>query len=126
MFSMSSSGDSNKMQNSLRKILRGDIFADLDKYGQMGVEALAKATPVRSGLTSQSWGYRVIRSRRNPGIEWFNSSLDTAGGTPVAILIQYGHATGTGGYVPGIDFINPVMKPIFDQIVDDVWERVKQ
>lgn len=126
MFSMSSSGDSNKMQNSLRKILRGDIFADLDKYGQMGVEALAKATPVRSGLTSQSWGYRVIRSRRNPGIEWFSSSLDTAGGTPVAILIQYGHATGTGGYVPGIDFINPVMKPIFDQIVDDVWERVKQ
>lgn len=87
----------------------------------MGVEALSRSTPVRSGLAAQSWAYRVIRGRR-PGIEWYNT--DTVNGTPVVILIQYGHGTGTGGYVEGKDFINPAMRGVFDQIADDVWKKV--
>ncbi len=73
-------------------------------------------------MTSNSWGYRVIKDRSRPGIEWYNTN--TPGSTPVAILIQYGHATGTGGYVSGRDYINPAIRPIFDQIVVDVWREV--
>ncbi len=88
----------------------------------MGVDALSSATPVDSSLTAKSWGYRVIKDRSRPGIEWYNTNIP--GSTPVAILIQYGHATGTGGYVSGRDYINPAMRPIFDQIAVDVWKEV--
>lgn len=124
MIGITTSGDHNKTRKALQKILRGDIFAELDRYGQLGVAALSRATPTDSGLTAHSWSYKVIKDRRHPGIEWYNSNL--AGSTPVAILIQYGHATGTGGYVAGRDFINPVMRPIFDQIVENVWKKVRE
>jgi hypothetical protein len=77
---------------------------------------------VDTGLTQQSWSYRVMKDKHNPGIIWTNTN--TVNGVPVAILIQYGHGTGTGGYVIGRDFINPSMRPIFDKIADDVWKEV--
>lgn len=121
MIGITSRGDFSKTEGFLAKILRGDIFRDLNNYGQQGVEALSRATPVDTGKTAMSWNYRVIRGRR-PGIEWFNTN--TENGTSVAILIQYGHGTGTGGYVQGRDFINPAIRPIFDRIADDVWKKV--
>lgn len=124
MIGVTSKGDFRKTKDFLNKMLRGDIFSDLDRYGQLGVEALAKATPVDTTLTANSWGYRVIKNKRRPGIIWFNTNK--VNGTSVAILIQYGHATGTGGYVNGRDFINPAMRPIFDKIADDVWKKVKR
>lgn len=124
MFRISSSGDHNKTAKALKRLIGGDIYSELDRYGRMGVAALAAATPAESGLTAQSWGYRVIRNPRWPGIEWYNTNT-VRGGPSVAVLIQYGHGTGTGGYVPGRDFINPVMQPIFDQIADNVWKKVK-
>jgi hypothetical protein len=105
----------------LQRLLRGDQYAELDRYGRQGVEALARATPVRTGLAANSWAYRVVKGKR-PGIEWYNT--DTVNGTPVVVLIQYGHATGTGGYVHGRDFINPAMRSVFDQIANDVWKKV--
>ncbi len=90
----------------------------------MGVDALSRATPVETSLTASSWNYLVSKDSRGSGISWNNTNM-TAGGTPVAILIQYGHGTGTGGYVAGIDFINPAMSPIFDKIVDDLWKEVR-
>lgn len=122
MIGITTSGDNNKTTKALLKILQGDIFSDLDRYGRMGVAALAGATPTASGLTGASWGYRVIRGR-NPGIEWYNTNR--VGGTPLVILLQYGHGTGTGGYVAGRDFINPAARPIFDQIAEDVWKKVR-
>ncbi len=98
------------------------MFSDLTRHGKTGVDALSNATPVDSSLTANSWAFRIIKDRRNPGIEWYNSNA--AGDVSVAILIQYGHATGTGGYVVGRDFINPAMQPIFDKIADDVWKKV--
>jgi hypothetical protein len=89
----------------------------------MGVNALANSTPVETGLTARSWQYRIVKDRRGPTIEWYNTNQ--VNGTPVAILIQYGHGTGTGGYVAGRDYINPAMRPIFDTIADEVWRRVK-
>lgn len=124
MFSMSSSGDFSDTEKFLKSMQQGELFRNLDKYGRMGVDALARATPVDTSLTANSWAYRIINSRTNPGIEWYNTNIK--GGTSVAILIQYGHGTGTGGYVQGRDYINPGIRPVFDKIVDDIWKRVKK
>lgn len=122
MIELTSTGDFKKTRDYLSKFLRGVFFADLDRYGQMGVEALAKSTPVDSRLTATSWRYRVIQGKA-PGIQWYNTNI-TSGGTPVAILIQYGHGTGTGGYVAGRDFINPAMRPVFDKIANEIRKKV--
>lgn len=123
MIRVTAKGDHNKTKKYLEKLRGGDIFTELDKYGQMGVEALSAATPVDTKLTATSWRYRIIKGKR-PGIEWYNTSVTTEG-TPVVILIQYGHATGTGGYVAGRDFINPAMRPVFDKIANELWKKVK-
>lgn len=123
MIKITSRGDYSKTKNALNKLKNGDMFKNLDHYGEIGVAALARSTPVDTGLTSQSWSYAIIKSKEHPGIEWTNTN--TVNGIPVAILIQYGHGTGTGGYVQGRDFINPAMRPIFDKIADDVWEEVR-
>ena len=122
MIGITSSGNLKKTDAFLKRLQKRDIYSDLDRYGKMGVSALSRATPVDSSLTANSWAYRVIRGRR-PGIEWYNTNV--VGGTPVAILIQYGHGTGTGGYVQGRDFINPAIRPIFNQISDDIWKKVR-
>lgn len=125
MMSISGKGSLDKTKQFLEKLLRGDIYSDLDRYGQMGVEALAAATPVNTGRTAQSWSYKVIYRAHQKGIEWYNSNVDDQG-TPVAILIQYGHGTGTGGYIAGRDFINPAIRPLFDEIANDVWKKVNE
>ena len=117
-----STGDFKNALNFLHSMLNGQLFSELDHYGQVGVDALASATPTDTGLTAESWGYRVIKDVYGPGIEWFNTNHEN--GVPVAILIQYGHGTGTGGYVQGLDYINPAIQPIFDKIVDDIWKKV--
>lgn len=122
MIGITTKGDLKKTESFLMKLLNGDFYSDLNRYGQLGVDALSKSTPVDSNLTANSWAYRIIKGKR-PGIEWYNKNV--VNGTSVAILIQYGHATGTGGYVQGRDFINPAMRPIFDKISEDVWKKVK-
>lgn len=122
MISVTSKGDLKKTNDFLKSLQSRKMYTDLHKYGKMGVEALARATPVESSLTANSWEYRIFKGKRS-GIVWYNTN--TIGDTSVAILLQYGHATGTGGYVPGRDYINPAMKPIFDQISDNVWKKVK-
>lgn len=124
MFQLKSVGDYKSTLDALKKLDNGHIFADLDSYGQMGVDALSIATPTDTGLTSKSWGYRIIKDSYGPGIEWFNT--DVEGGVNVAILIQYGHGTGTGGYVQGRDYINPAMRPVFDHISNEIWKKVNQ
>lgn len=122
MIGITSTGDFTKTDSFLKRLQRRSQYSDLNRYGQMGVTALSNATPIDSRLTASSWNYRIIKGNR-PGIEWYN--MNEVNGTPVAILIQYGHATGTGGYVHGRDFINPAMKPIFDKIANDVWKKVR-
>jgi len=122
MIGVSSSGDHKKTVDFLKRIIQGDIYSDFHRYGEMGVNALSQATPVDSRLTANSWKYRIVKGRR-PTIEWYNTNV--VSGTPVVILIQYGHGTGTGGYVAGRDFINPAMRTTFEKIADDVWKKVK-
>ena len=122
MISLTSKGDWGNTMKQLKQMATGKQYANLEKYGEAGVSALAKATPVDSGLTARSWKYRIIKTRGRPGIEWYNTNV--VNGTSVAILIQYGHGTGTGGYVRGKDYINPAMRPVFDKIVAEFWKEV--
>lgn len=123
MLRVEEKGDFKNTIGWIKKIQRLDIFSNLDDYGRMGVQALSDATPVDSGLSADSWDYAIFDTRTGPRLEWFNTNVDETG-TPIVILIQYGHATRSGGYVQGFDFINPAMQPIFDQIVVDLWKKV--
>lgn len=122
MFSFSSQGSLSNTEQYLRKMQKGDPFAALEQYAREGVAALANATPIDSGLTASSWDYQIERSGSSYSIVWTNTN--TVDGLPIAIMLQYGHGTGTGGYVQGQDYINPAMKPIFDQIAAKVWKAV--
>ena len=122
MISFTMSGSFRQTEAFLKKLSKLDIPAILNANGQKGVEALASATPIDSGLASQSWGFEVTGSRGSCTITWTNSDVET--GFPVAVMLQYGYGTGTGGYVQGVDYINPAIRPIFDQIATDVWKAV--
>lgn len=122
MISFESRGSTDKTEAFLKKMVKGDVYDILDRYGREGVAALANATPVDSRLTANSWYYEIVKSRGTYSIVWRNSHV--VSGFPVAIMLQYGHGTRTGGYVAGRDYINPAMRPIFDRIANDVWKAV--
>lgn len=117
-------GDWKKTRNFLKTAQRLSFLSSLDKYGQEGVEALRAATPVRTGKTADSWSYEIERTADSVTLRWVNSSNNKS--IPIVLLLQYGHMTGTGGYVQGIDFINPALKPIFDKIAKSAWEEVRR
>lgn len=123
MSSMTSSGDWNNTEQWLSKMAKGDIFSQLSKYGQAGVDALRSATPVDTSETANSWYYEVKQDRSSYSIIWGNTHV--VNGTPVVILLEYGHGTGTGGYVQGRQFISGALEPIFDRIMADVWKAVR-
>jgi len=100
-------------------------LGDLDKYGRMGVEALRSVTPVDTGKTASSWYYKIERSKGRVSLIFCNSNT-TPEGTPIAIILQYGHATRNGGFVQGIDYINPIIVPIFEEIANTAWKEVIQ
>ncbi len=94
----------------------------LTLYGQAGVEALSAATPKDSGETAGSWSYEIVQKPTGVAIVWSNSSMND--GVSVAVLLQYGHGTRNGGYVQGVDYINPALKPIFERIANEAWKEV--
>ncbi len=124
MISIEIEGSFSKLESFLDRAKNEDLFRGLERYGPVGVAALASATPVESSETANSWYYEITSKRGYFAIHWLNSNIQNPGSSPVAILIQYGHGTGTGGFVQGRDFINPTIQPIFDQIVDDMWKEV--
>lgn len=115
-------GDFSKLSRYLEKLRHAVKLGIFDKYGREGVAALASATPVDSGETANSWYYEVEFKNSSASIIFKNSHIDN--GVPIAIILQYGHGTGTGGWVEGRDYINPAIQPIFDKIVNEVWREV--
>jgi hypothetical protein len=121
MITFKQKGDFSKTTKFLEKNQKIKI-EELDRYGMMGVLALSKATPVDTGVTADSWDYHIEEGNGRIKIVFTNSNRND--GVPIAIILQYGHATGTGGYVEGIDYINPAVRPIFDKLVEKVWKEV--
>lgn len=122
MISFRQKGDFSKLNNYLERVKEAGKVGILDKYGKAGVDALSSATPVKSGKTASSWYYTIKRQNGSVTLEFNNSNFNK--GVPIAIILQYGHATGTGGWVQGRDYINPAIRPIFDQIAKDAWKEV--
>ena len=115
-------GDFSKSIRFLEKAKEAAYLGDLDKFGRAGVAALASATPVDSGETARSWYYEISNKKGSVTISFHNSNIQN--GVPIAIILQYGHGTGTGGWVQGRDYINPAIQPIFDQIANYAWKEV--
>lgn len=124
MIGFTVTGSTTRTQKFLQTIIGRDLFSDLDAAGRRGVEALRAATPVDSGLTAASWSYNIKKEGDSYTISWTNSNR--VNGVLIAVILQYGHGTGTGGYVAGRDYINPAIQPIFEQITNDVWRKVTQ
>ena len=122
MISFRHKGDFSKADRYLEKLRESVKLGVLDKYGRAGVAALSSATPVDTGLTSNSWFYEIEHSSGSDKIVFNNSNIQN--GVPIAIILQYGHGTGTGGWVQGRDYINPAIQPIFDQMTKEVWKEV--
>ena len=122
MISFRHKGDFSKADRYLEKLRESVKLGVLDKYGRAGVAALSSATPVDTGLTANSWFYEIEHSSGSDKIVFNNSNIQN--GVPIAIILQYGHGTGTGGWVQGRDYINPAIQPIFDQMVKEVWKEV--
>lgn len=123
MITVKTSGSFDNIDKFINSMKKGEPFKFLHEYGRQGVDALANATPVDTSLTANSWDYEVVYKNGRYSIIWTNSNSES--GIPVAILIQYGHATGGGGWVEGKDYINPAIRPLFDKMAQQVWERVK-
>lgn len=119
---ITSKGDFNNTFRFLKKMSNFKVNKILDKYGAMGVSALAAATPVDSGLTANSWGYEISVGKEGATIHWTNTNQNN--GVYIAVILQYGHGTGTGGYVQGRDYINPAIRPVFDKIAEEAWMEV--
>lgn len=122
-FSLRTIKDWTKTRMFLYQLKNRPWLRVIERYAQLGVDALAAATPVDSGKTAASWRYEINTGLNKTSITWVNDNL-TRDGDSIAIMLQYGHGTGTGGYVAGRDYINPALAPVFDQIADGVWEVI--
>lgn len=122
MISFRQKGDFSKLNRYFEKLKETAKIGVLDKYGRAGVEALSSATPTRTGVTAASWSYKINRKNGSVSLDFYNSNVNK--GVPIAIIIQYGHGTGTGGWVEGIDYINPAIQPLFKKLADDAWKEV--
>lgn len=122
MIKVRSKGDFSKTEKFLKKSFGRNYRSVLEKFAKQGVAALASATPVESGETASSWDYEIIQNGSSISVVWTNSHVEK--GVNIAIILQYGHATRNGGWVDGRDYINPALRPIFDEMAKAAWKEV--
>lgn len=121
MISFKQKGDFSKTEKFLKKSLGRNYRSVLERYARQGVAALSAATPVDTGLTASSWNYEIIQNDSGISVEWHNSNINR--GVNIALILQYGHGTRNGGYVVGRDYINPALRPIFDEMANAAWKE---
>lgn len=117
-----SSGNFDRTERFLKNMYREKYLDQLDYWGELGVQALKNATPVDTGKTAESWDYEIIEESGKTTIQWINTNINK--NVNIAVILQYGHGTNHGGYVMGVDYINPALRPIFDKIAEDAWLEV--
>lgn len=123
MIKLVAEGGFKNISSYIERLKENINIGTLDKYGRRGVEALASATPRDTGLTAASWQYSITRERGKATLSFHNTNFQN--GIPIAIILQYGHATRNGGWVQGIDYINPAIRPIFEELANQAWEEMK-
>lgn len=122
MLSVTVSGHFDRTEGFLARLLRTDIRSKLEVIGKQGVSALTALTPKDSGTTASAWGY-VVEGRNGVwSLSWTNSNINK--GVPIAIILEHGHATGTGGWVRGRSYIPRALRPIIDKLADEAWKVV--
>ena len=122
VISVRTSGDFAKTDRFLHNAIAFHYRRKLDYYGRLGVDALRDATPRDTGKTAESWTYEIVNEDGRLALYWKNSNVNK--GVNIAILLQYGHGTRTGGFVEGIDYINPTLHPLFDRMAQEAWKEV--
>ena len=122
MITFTSRGDFSKTFNFLKRASDFKARNILEKYGELGVKALAENTPKDTGETAKAWSYEIQNGSDGASIVWSNSNVND--GVPIAILLRFGHGTGTGGYVQGIDYISPAIRPLFNDFADSLWKEL--
>ncbi len=122
MISVRSRGNFDRLEKALKKSIGRNYKKVLEKYAEKGVKALMENTPIDTGETAVSWGYEIVEEPGRISVHWTNSHV--VQGVNIALILQYGHGTGTGGYVRGVDYINPALKPIFNAMADAAWKEV--
>lgn len=122
MIGIRQKGSFSKTEKLLKKSLGRNYLSILEKYGQQGVAALSVATPVDTGYTASSWRYKIIQNDSAISIAWENTNVQNY--VNIAVILQYGHATRNGGYVEGVDYINPALRPIFQKLANAAWREV--
>lgn len=125
MIEIRQEGDFSKLSTFFEQCKEAVKLGDLDRYGRAGVDALRSATPRDTGLTANSWTYKIVRKQDSVSLVFENSNM-TDEGTPIVVLLQYGHNTPSGTYVEGVDFINPALTPIFNKLAEDAWREVNK
>lgn len=121
-FNFAVKGNFESTESWLKRMMAGDMFARLARFGEAGVAALSAATPKDTSETANSWYYEIVKDGKSWSIIWGNNHVEN--GVPIAILLQHGHGTRTGGYVQGRDYINPALQPIFDQMAAEAWKEM--
>lgn len=115
-------GDFSRTVKFLIRMKQGDYLDRIRACCDEGVVTLSRATPVDTGKTAEAWSYTIKTTAKGAVIYWTNSNV--INGFNVAIGLQYGHGTGFGGYVQGLDYINPAIRPVFESIANDIWQEV--
>ena len=123
MITFKQNGNFSNLSITLKRMKQFMDNISLEKYGKEGVTALASATPVDTGLTANSWNYKIEQTKNSVSITFYNTNIQN--GVPIAIILQYGHGTRNGGWVEGRDYINPAIQPIFDRIANEAWKEVR-
>ena len=121
MIQLRGHGNFKHLDNFFERAKEGLYISKLDEYGRKGVEALQAATPVDTGMTANSWYYTIERTRNSVSLSFYNSNVHS--GVPIAIILQTGHATRDGGWVEGIDYINPSIRPLFEELANNMWKE---
>lgn len=106
--------NSEKNLEALKQMKINGVMLDLDRFGEMGVAALKDASPVLTGLMSNSWHYEIVKNDKKTAIIWYNTDIENR--MNVAIIVDQGHATKGGGWIKGRNFIAPAMEPVYEEL----------
>lgn len=122
MISFTQKGNFGKTKRFLSGIIGFHYRRKLEHYAQKGVEALRQATPKDSGETAAAWDWEIVEEDGRLSLYWKNTNIQN--GVNIAVILQYGHATRNGSWVEGTDYINPAIRPIFDEIASEAWKEL--